>query len=429
MSGGEIEDKEDVVEEFEDANGSLLEDVEVAVTRLCTPDAKKLGEVITVGVEAWGEQSGALLEAKDGEAHVAILDEMTELASTVNEKIEALVDHANEQGYLAREAATGSIHESELSNLIDIGVFSVIGLMIAYWLGVAISKPINRIKSVMRELADGIGEGGDTLQQLEDVPYTDRGDEIGAMAGSVQVFKETPLQVAKLQEDTAAREKAAIVEKEEAVAAAVAGEAERAKDMEKSQEEAAQRANYMQLICRSYEHRLSAAMAGLASASGDVQQTAGTIKDNATQTTGRAKSVEEAAGSATSNVETVAAAPEELSASGREISRIVDESTAVARSAVKEASRANEGVMVLDEAAQKIGDVVSLINEIASQTNLLALNVTIEAARAGAAGKGFAVVATEVKSLADQTAHATEEISSQVVQIQEATKNAVGAIN
>ena len=255
-----------------------------------------------MGVEAWGKQSGALLEAKDGEAHVAILDEMTELASTVNEKIEALVDHAKEQGYLAREAATGSIHESELSNLIDIGVFSVIGLMIAYWLGVAIGKPINRIKSVMRELADGIGEGGDTLQQLEDVPYTDRGDEIGAMAGSVQVFKETPLQVAKLQEDTAAREKAAIVEKEEAVAAAVAGEAERAKDMEKSQEEAAQRANYMQLICRSYEHRLSAAMAGLASASGDVQQTAGTIKDNATQTTGRAKSVEEAAGSATSNL-------------------------------------------------------------------------------------------------------------------------------
>ena len=85
--------------------------------------------------------------------------------------------------------------------------------------------------------------------------------------------------------------------------------------------------------------------------------------------------------------------------------------------------------MVLDEAAQKIGDVVSLIDEIASQTNLLALNATIEAARAGEAGKGFAVVATEVKSLADQTAHATEEISSQVVQIQEATKNAVGAIN
>jgi methyl-accepting chemotaxis protein len=154
--------------------------------------------------------------------------------SEISEKIEALVDHANEQGYIARENASASVAIAEKTNLIGIAVFFAIGLMIAYWLGVAISKPINRIKSSMRDLADGIGEGGDVLKQLEDVPYTNRRDEIGAMATSVQVFKETALQVAKLQEDMVVREKAAIVEKEEAVATALAGEAERAADMEKN---------------------------------------------------------------------------------------------------------------------------------------------------------------------------------------------------
>ena len=207
---------------------------------------------------------------------------------------------------------------------------------------------------------------------------------------SVQVFKETALQVAKLQEDMVAREKAAIVEKEEAVATALAGEAERAADMEKTQAEAGDRAEYLQLICRSYDHRIGAALTSLTSASGGVKETSSSIKNNATQTTG-ARQVGRGRGWVMPgrNVETVAAAAEELSASGQEISRIVEESTAIARSAVEEATQANAGVKVLDGAAQKIGEVVGLINEIASQTNLLALNATIEAARAGDAGKGL----------------------------------------
>jgi methyl-accepting chemotaxis protein len=126
-----------------------------------------------------------LIESKDGAKAVPPPEDLTDITSTINEEIEGLVDHATERGYLAREAAASSIKVAEQTNLIGIGIFSIICLMIAYWLGVAISKPINRIKTVMRDLADGIDAGGDALRQLDDVPYTDRRDEIAAMAGSV----------------------------------------------------------------------------------------------------------------------------------------------------------------------------------------------------------------------------------------------------
>src|SRR5262249_26571277 len=131
---------------------------------------------------------------------------------------------------------------------------------------------------------------------------------------------------------------------------------------------------------------------------------------------------------ASTNVQTVAAAGEELSSSIAEIGRQVSSSTKIARKAVDDAQQTNAKIQSLAEAAQKGGDVVKLINEIASQTNLLALNATIEAARAGDAGKGFAVVASEVKSLANQTAKATEEIATQISGIQGATKESVDAI-
>ncbi len=178
----------------------------------------------------------------------------------------------------------------------------------------------------------------------------------------------------------------------------------------------------------SFERDIAGLMAVVSSAVDDLQATARALAASAGRASAETTGVVAAAEQASTNVETVAAATEELSASIQEISRQVQQSAEIAVSAVAEARRTDVLVQGLAEAANKIGDVVRLINDIASQTNLLALNATIEAARAGDAGKGFAVVAGEVKSLANQTARATDEISAQITAVQSATKQAVGAI-
>ena len=190
----------------------------------------------------------------------------------------------------------------------------------------------------------------------------------------------------------------------------------------------AQRTSALETAIRSFETQIGSLISQFSGAARTMDGSAKTMSDTATHTREQAATVAEAAERASADVAVAAAATEELSVSIREISRQVAQSSTITAQAVAEAERTNAIVERLSEGADRIGHVVGLITTIAGQTNLLALNATIEAARAGDAGKGFAVVASEVKTLASQTAKATEEIGVQIVDIQEATRQAVAAI-
>jgi methyl-accepting chemotaxis protein len=313
---------------------------------------------------------------------VKLRAEMRTAAEQLNSRVDQFVKNAS------NEYQTTS---TQLVIVATVGI--LLGILSGFLIGqFGIVKPVVLLKAVMEAFA------GNNLNA--NVPGLDRRDELGDMARTVEVFKKNGLEVERM----------------------------RAEQQETEKRNAEQRKADMFKLADDFEGAVGEIIETVSSASTELEASASTLTSTAARSQELSIVVAAASEEASTNVQSVASATEELSSSVNEISRQVQESARMAREAVDQARATNDRVSELSRAASRIGDVVELINTIAGQTNLLALNATIEAARAGEAGRGFAVVASEVKALAEQTAKATGEIGQQISGIQAATQDSVNAI-